>query len=757
MQIKDIVNRSIVNLTNCELEPIHIPGTIQQHGFLLAMTSDELVIEFCSANLEQFTGISYAQALGKKFSELFGGYSFNSLSNFLAEHLRSGEIWELYHNNEFFSCNIHQHNGYTFLEAQPVNELPKQFTDVYSQTRLFLSYMESSATLQELCAKVASNIRNITGYDRVMVYRFDAEYNGEVYAESTRDDLEPFLGLHYPHTDIPVQARELYLKNLVRIITDLNYTPVPIYTVDDSTDKNLDLSYSVLRSVSPIHVQYLQNMGVGATLTISLVYNQKLWGLIACHHYSPKNISFEVKIAAQLQGHFITSQIDTRKQNEEYELARKCNEALEKSIAATNISTYDSFKGIAANPDLLKICNATGVALLVNGQLYQGGKTPDETQVRKILRKFADESKYAEFFSSELNKFYPEFEHICEHSAGIIFHALSADYSNCIVWFRPQTLSEVHWAGDPAKAIIKNEKGLSPRNSFKLWKEIVRCKSKPWLQPERNAAARYAQGLQKQVNLLLIAEEEKKYRELSELLLQTNAELENINWISAHDLQEPLRKIQLFASHLLYKNQHDGETRPVIEKINAAAARMQSQLKDILKYTRIKYADSPPETINLDKLLNEIKNEIYESQDGKTFDISISAIPDIPGIPFLIKQVFINLINNSIKFAAGTRALKINITYKGLTEYPLSPNKELYHLVLVSDNGIGFDSEYAESIFRVFSRLHTQSEYEGSGIGLALCRKIMNTHQGYITAEGSPDAGAVFSLYFPHSPFNVGR
>ncbi|WP_336517896.1 ATP-binding protein [Pollutibacter soli] len=755
MQIKDIVNRSIVNLTNCEQEPIHIPGTIQEHGFLLALKTDEQIVEFCSGNLEKFTGITYSQALGKRFSELFGEPSSVSLSDFLTKHLKSAELWELYYNEQFFSCNIHQFNGYIFLEAQPVNEPSKQFSDVYSQTRLFLSYMEASNTLQELCAKVAANIRNITGYDRVMIYRFDAEYNGEVYAESRRDDLEPFLGLHYPHTDIPAQARELYLKNLVRIITDMNYSPVPIYTIDDSPDKNLDLSYSILRSVSPIHVQYLQNMGVGATLTISLVHNQKLWGLIACHHYSPKNISFEVKIAAQLQGHFITSQIDTRKQNEEYELARKCNEALEKSIAATNISAYDSFRSIAANPELLKLCNATGVALLVNGFLYMGGKTPDESQIRKIFRRFSDEAKYAEFFSSELNKFYPEFEHICEHSAGIIFHALSADYSNCIIWFRPQTLSEVHWAGDPAKAIIKDEKGLSPRNSFKLWKEVVRCKSKPWLQPERNAAARYAQSLQKQVNLLIITEEEKKYRELSELLLQTNAELENINWISAHDLQEPLRKIQLFASHLLYKNKDLNESTPVIEKISSAAARMQNQLKDILKYTRVKYSDTPPERIDLEKLLFEIKKEIQDSQDGKLFDITISAMPEIPGIPFLVKQVFVNLLNNSIKFAAGTRALKINITYKGLTEFPLSPNKELYHLILVSDNGIGFDSEYGESIFKVFSRLHSHSEYEGSGIGLALCRKIMNTHQGFITAEGSADAGAVFSLYFP--TFNVER
>src|SRR5690606_6704948 len=194
------------------------------------------------------------------------------------------------------------------------------------------TYMHDTHTLKELCDLVAKGTREITGYDRVMIYRFDKDYNGEVYAESKREDLEPFLGLHYPHTDIPKQARELYMQNLLRMIVDIENTPVPIYTINNNADtQRLELSLSILRSTSPIHVQYLSNMGVGATLSISLIYQKRLWGLLACHNYSPKNITPEIRLSAQLQGHFITSQIDLRQRNEEYDLSRKIAMSLEEA------------------------------------------------------------------------------------------------------------------------------------------------------------------------------------------------------------------------------------------------------------------------------------------------------------------------------------------------------------------------------------------------------------------------------------------
>lgn len=276
MKIKDIVNRDVVNLTNCEHEPIHIPGSIQPHGFLIAVDSNSYEIKYCSANVTQYLNISATQVLAKSIADIFDDKVLELLQSTTNETSLSIHPHKLIGNAHFFDVLFHRSGSNIILDCEPSSSEEEPLADIYDQTSRFLSYMHQTTTLQELCEMVARGTREITGYDRVMIYHFDKDYNGEIIAEDVRDDLEPFLGLHYPHTDIPAQARELYLKNLLRLIYDVDYQPVPIFTSESNTDATLDLSHSILRSTSPIHVQYLQNMGVGATLTISLIHNGKL-------------------------------------------------------------------------------------------------------------------------------------------------------------------------------------------------------------------------------------------------------------------------------------------------------------------------------------------------------------------------------------------------------------------------------------------------------------------------------------------------
>ena len=553
MKIKDIVNRDIVNLTNCEFEPIHIPGSIQPHGFLIGINSDVWKIDFCSGNISNYLEIDYKQVLNVDFKVAFGEVQENLLREYISKNLLlSSSPLRLNLVGKDFLCTIHKSENIYILEGEPTSENNKKLSDVYDQTSQFLSYMNETHTLKELCDMVAKGTREITGYDRVMVYRFDKDYNGEVFAESVRDDLESFFGLHYPHTDIPPQARELYMQNLLRLIVDINYEPVPIYTVDDGNDaKNLNLSLSILRSTSPMHVQYLSNMGVGATLTISLIHKKKLWGLIACHHYSQKNLTPEIRLAAQLQGHFITSQIDIRQSNEEYEISRKSNLALEKINAVELPAKESSFEILVQKPELLELCNASGVTIIINGNIYKNGLLPSDNDILVLSGWLSQHTGNTQLSTDKLIDIIPEnLLENCENASGIIYHSLGIDNNNCIIWYRPETLTEVNWAGDPTKAIVKDKNGLSPRNSFKLWREIIKCQSNVWLDPELNAAANYSHAIQKQLNLILMAQEEEKYRKLSEVLKETNSELENINWISTHDLQEPLRKIQMISSRI---------------------------------------------------------------------------------------------------------------------------------------------------------------------------------------------------------------
>lgn len=747
MEIKSIVNNEIVNLENCEQEPIHIPGSIQPHGFLLGLTENGLKIDYCSANTAEYITMLYGELLGKTFGNIFGEDAENTLRQYVEQgNMLSSSLLKLTLNGVDFVCTLHNSNGVYVLEAEPVADTGRAASQVYDQTSQFLNYMHDTHTLKELCALVAKGTREITGYDRVMIYRFDKDYNGEVFAESVRDDLEPFFGLHYPHTDIPPQARQLYMTNLLRLITDIDYTPVPIYTIDDAPGKNLDLSLSIMRSTSPIHVQYLHNMGVGATLTISLIHQKRLWGLIACHHYSPKNITPEIRLAAQLQGHFITSQIELRQRNEEYETVRKATMALDAMNAASQQSR--NIAELVAMPELTALCNAAGVSVLFDNKVYKSGLTPGDDQIRQMAGWLALYTNNSKLSTDKLIDYLPENENMCSVTSGIIYHSLDAENSNCIIWYRPETKTEVNWGGDPEKAIIKDEKGLSPRNSFKLWKEIVSCQSKPWLQPELDTAAAYANSLQRQINLLVISREEEKYRKLSEILKETNAELENINWISTHDLQEPLRKIQLISSRILLKEPELSETvQDSIQRMNASANRMQTLLVDILKYTKLKQSDDAFIDVNLNEVLEEIRTELSESADRP--EVIIDPLPVVQGVPFLIKQLFSNLVTNSLKYSSPERQTKIKITSEHNPLPYTNGESTLYHVVHVADNGIGFEQQYAESIFNIFTKLHASSDYKGSGVGLALCKKIMQTHHGYISASGEAGVGAVFSLYFP--------
>lgn len=750
MIIKDIVNRNIVNLTNCEHEPIHLPGTIQPHGFLLGISDISWQIDFCSSNIFDYLGIKHTDVLGKTFTDVFGFQEKEILKAYIKNYGMQAVITlEMLLKGKLLQFTIHKSGSVYILEAEAHPDNYEKIVDAYSQTVQFISYMSDTSTLKDLCALVAKGTRDITGYDRVMIYKFDKDYNGEVYAESCNRFVEPFLGLNYPHTDIPVQARALYLKNLLRIISDVSYAPVPIYTSGQGDSNSLDLSLSILRSTSPVHAEYLTNMGVKATLTISLIYKGKLWGLIACHHYSPKNITPQVRLAVQLQGQFITSQIDIRQANEEYDIAERSTNALQVLNTINLPPVFNSFTTIVNRPEMLTLCNAMGVSILLNGIIYKAGLTPSDDRIQYYSHWCSVYSADTTFYTSKIVDFDSTVAHVSKVISGVIYHSLGN--GNSIMWYRPETLAEVNWAGDPKKSIIHDAKGMHPRNSFKLWKQIVKSTSTDWLQPEITASTGYAHSVQKLISIMTLTLEEEKYRSLSEVLKETNSELENINWISTHDLQEPLRKIQMIASHAL-GNEADVPSGAMIASLNKmtkSASRMQTLLLDILKYTRIKHVQESFVTTSLNTIMQQTLEDMNDIVTDNNVTITYSDLPVITAVPFLIKQLFSNIMHNSIKYASPDRAVVIKVTASmapGIT-----PHLENHygHWVTFSDNGIGFEQKYAESIFNIFSRLHSQNEYVGSGVGLALCKKIMQTNNGSISATGAPGKGAAITLYFP--------
>ena len=753
MQIKDIVNRDVVNLTNCEHEPIHLPGSIQPHGFLLGLKLNDFTIGFCSENCFEYIGVKHVQLLGKGIEDLFGSDQTKKLREYIS--LKEGSSTaplQLELQNKYFTCTIHRSSDIFLLEFEPRSDEKIAIADIYLQTKQFTLYMQNANTLQMLCQSVTEETRALTGYDRVMIYKFDKDYNGEVFAESKAESIEPFLGLHYPQTDIPVQARELYIKNLMRLIVDVNFTPVPLYTIDDAENKNLDLSFSNLRSVSPIHIQYLKNMGVAATMSISLMHENRLWGLIACHHYSAKYISSDIRIAAQLQGHFLTSQISVRELAEEYNGAKEVNKALANLLAQVFSTDTINLERIVRQDELLLLTNANGVIVLVEDNVYSHGNVPAVNDIKDLAKHLHTHYAQTGFHTANLSSIYPDAPQLNDTASGIIYHSLGSthDSDSCIIWCRKESLQEVHWGGNPQKAVIKDANGLSPRKSFELWKEIRKGESFLWQKPELDAGTNFANALQKHVHMIFLANEEMVQRRLSEKLKDANAELENLNWIASHDLKEPLRKIQVFASMILEDDDISASITKTVNKMNESAQRMQTLIGDVLAYSRLSYGDNGSEHVSFYDLAKQVTSELEYEINEKNAVVEYESLPDINGIPFLLKQLLISLFRNSLKFSKANISSHIKISGGEIVASPVDPDSKVeFHKINIADNGIGFANEYKNSIFRVFSKLNSHGQYGGSGIGLALCTKIMKSHNGHITAEGNPGVGATFSLYVP--------
>lgn len=761
MNITDIVNRDVVNLTNCESEPIHIPGTIQPHGFLLGLKTENHIIDFCSANSKNFIGLPPEVLLGKPLSVIFSGAQYADFICYLREDVKDrARPFVFSFNDESFNTTVHQSEQTLILEFEPFPDEALDLPNLYSQTRSFVSLMEQHDSLIELCNDIAVETRRITGYDRVMIYRFDEDYNGEVVAEAKRDDLESFSGQKYPHTDIPPQARALYIKNPLRIIADVDYQPVPLLTLnndDEKSNKSLDLSLSVLRSVSPIHVEYLKNMGVGATLTISLLQNNKLWGLIACHHYSAKVLAHYTRLAALLQGHFLTSQIRVREVAEEFEISQGVEQALLESLSLLH-ENENFIDESVKSPSLLRLANAHSFVIYHQGKLYKNGNVPTDAELISLFESLSEKYPKTGLYTEQLIDIFPEFENLSKYAAGVIYHSIAAGSPDGVLWLRAERRETINWAGNPHKAVVVNEDGgirLSPRKSFALWMEEVKNKSEKWRKAEINSASSFTYALQKHINFHYVRNQENKNRILNDELKAANKELANLNWISTHDLKEPLRKIQIFASKVLDRENPDlsALVKDSVERMRFAAEKMQLLIEDILTYSKAGNIDKVFEKTDLNAVFNRVLEELEDNIAEKNASITAVGLPVLSVIPFQLNQLFINLLGNALKFSDENGPPVIAVDTSIIDGKLIPENKSqtdgLFYAIAVRDNGIGFEKEYQNRIFDVFQRLHPAHKYPGTGIGLAICKKIMQNHKGFITADSELGAGAVFTIYFP--------
>lgn len=405
------------------------------------------------------------------------------------------------------------------------------------------------------------------------------------------------------------------------------------------------------------------------------------------------------------------------------------------------------------SPFLRDLTMSSGVLIYREEKLYTNGIVPEEKDALHLIKCLTKNFGKKEYQTDSLIIDFPELKHLAEIVSGVIYHPISSVSGDCIVWLRPELVQTIKWAGNPYEK--KSTARLTPRKSFELWVEEVRFKSRPWKKSKLSNAASFGYALEKHNSLRNSRIQEERYRKLSEELKSANKELANVNWISTHDLKEPLRKIQIFASMVL--EQEDAEVsakvKNSVNRMRVAAVRMQTLIEDILSYSKAGAMEKIFVEVDLGNILQEIQKELEDEIQEKNAVIKIGTMPAVSVIPFQVKQLFLNLLGNSLKFTVDHRQPEINISstiVNGIDIDHAKADKNMsYHHITIADNSVGFDQRHAEKVFEVFMRLHSVEEYPGTGIVLAICKKIMENHNGFIRATSLRNEGTTMHLYFP--------
>lgn len=477
----------LTDLTNCDREPIHVPGTIQPFGFLVSLSANWMIARV-SANIAAYSGQSPRALIGQPLSALFAPSAEHALRN-LATQLRGTDAIErtfgiaLMADGPLFDVALHYSGSSLVIEAEPVTVTK---ADAAMLVRTMVVRIDQIADLDDFLREGARQVRALTGFDRVMVYRFDAVGSGEVVAEALRSGVDSFFGLNYPASDIPAQARKLYLRSVFRIIANVHAIAVPIVPTLDKRGEPLDQSISVLRAVSPIHLEYLRNMGVRASLSISIIVNGALWGLFACHHYTPRLPAFAHRSAAELFGRMFSMMLESR----EHRLSRDY-EARARTIAErlmTSVARDDSrLKNAGWVGDIIfSAIPADGVGVSIDGDIVMTGLTPDATQFADMVDQLNQTSSRDVFATDRIVAQMPEAAAFADRAVGMLAIPLSRSPRDFVILFRSERPHSVRWGGNPEKAIEFGPNGprLTPRKSFEAWTELVRGSSMPFTPAE---------------------------------------------------------------------------------------------------------------------------------------------------------------------------------------------------------------------------------------------------------------------------------
>lgn len=724
------------DLTNCDKEPIHKLNRIQNHGFVLVCEPDTFVILQYSSNIAQFLKVGSGDLPGKDVAEIIG----HDLKEALNQCRLAGKWMPLNGtiNNNNLLLIPHISEGHLILEFEEASTNSNPFEQQLQLTNI-ITVLSNAEDEQEMCDMAAELVKDFLQYDRVMVYRFDENWNGEVISEAREPHLESWLGLHYPATDIPQQARKLFLEQGVRMISEVtDDTAYMKPSLSPLTQDIIDLSKSELRAPSSIHIEYLKNMKVGGTLTAAIVYNHTLWGLIACHHYSPKVLGYHKRLSCKFLTQVFSTQLGLRSFNSSLQ---KINQS---SVTRTKLVTqmsanWNIAEGLSAYPlTMLSLTEATGAAILTDGNLTLIGTTPTQEEVLALSEWITGRDTEEElYYTNCLSATYKQGLPYKDVASGVLQVAISKGKNNKLFWFKPEILKTVSWGGNPNKpAEIDENARLSPRISFEKWSEEVNGYSHPWQDYEIAAA----KALKESISGIII----EKYDEvmlLNNKLEKAYKELESFSYSVSHDLRAPLRGIDGFAQIIKedYYETLDDYGKMAVETIISSTGKMNELIDDILNFSGLQQKQMRIGEVSMNDLVKQVLHLNQVSVLYPNTEVAVHpGLPSVTGDHSMILQLLSNLINNALKYSYSKEYPKIEIGFH---------NAETPVVYYIKDNGIGIDMQYKDAIFGVFNRFVDDS-YAGSGIGLAIVKRVVEKHNGNIWVDSVIGEGTTFNFCF---------
>jgi two-component system, chemotaxis family, sensor kinase Cph1 len=735
------------DLTTCDREPIHIPGSIQPHGVLLVIDRQREIVEQVAGDSYAILHIQQSNLVGADISSFLeaGTYAFvqaqfNSSSEVIAPVMRLGVLTRSAHLS--LDLTLQASGRTAIIELEPAHRTKAAAGDPIEQLKSLLAAIQRTVSLQECCSAAAVAMRAATGFDRAMVYRFLPDDSGMVAAEDANANLESFLGLHYPASDIPKQARELYRRNWLRAIPNVDYAPAPLRPeVNPRTRAPIDMSNCDLRSVSPIHLEYLSNMGVCASLSASIICQNELWGMLVLHHYSPRHVSADLRVACETFAQILSLHVETKVQAETAQLRMNTQRLREAVIG--HLQGSQDIAATLASDALLNYVEATGAVVYLEGQLRLVGETPTTSQILALVEWLNGISR--PLFSSEcLSSKYPPAVEFAPIASGMIAVGLSRVPRDYVLWFRPELGRTVRWAGNPSKPTKVDRHGarLTPRGSFAEWLEVTKMQAAAWSEVDLEAAEALRvvllESILKSMDLArrerafeqtrIAAEElEKRVAQRTEQLRALAADLEAVEDRErrqiARDLHDDLGQILAAARiRLTTLCQHEGSD------VSATANQVDALINRANNAIRSLAAQLAPDVLHelgLSPALEWLAEEVES-----TFGIKVAVRDD--GQPKPLAQE-----TRSILYRA-VRELLINVAkHAQIGSATVEVEREDSRVVVtVKDPGIGYDPT---------------APAQGRPLGLISLRERLSHIGGTVLIHSTPGHGTEVVLTAPLS------